>query len=161
MYLFYQMMCYFLRKYLFYQKNYFLFLMILLALPACNKDSEQDWTGMQNYEFQISGKVTDNVGNPINGISVSASGTTVLTKEDGTYKLSGYGGTNTTVIVNFVDVDMSDNGGLYSGASRSVDLDYVKGKHGPFLGLFMKTGVDATLMLGLTPVPNPNTPVQE
>ena len=116
---------------------------------------------MQNYEFQISGKVTDNVGNPINGISVSASGTTVLTKEDGTYKLSGYGGTNTTVIVNFVDVDMSDNGGLYSGASRSVDLDYVKGKHGPFLGLFMKTGVDATLMLGLTPVPNPNTPVQE
>ena len=143
-------------------KKTFLFLLsVLMILQACNKDSEQDWTGMQYYEFQISGMVTDNVGNPINGISVSASGSTVLTKEDGTYKLSGYGGTNTTVIVNFVDVDMSDNGGLYSGASRSVELDYVKGKHGPFLGLFIKTGVDATLMLGLTPVPNPNAPVQE
>ena len=44
---------------------------------------------------------------------------------------------------------------------RSVDLEYVKGKHGPFLGLFKKTGVDVTLVLGLTPVPNPNAPVQE
>ena len=140
---------------------YFFILAVLLVLTSCNKDSEQDWTGVQYYEFEVSGTVTDNIGNPINGISVSASGSKTFTKADGTYNLSGYGGTNTSVIVNFVDVDMTDNGGLFSGASRSVELEYVKGKHGPFLGLFRKTGVDATLMLGLTPVPNPNTPVQE
>ena len=140
----------------------FLFLLsVLLILQACNKDSEQDWTGMQYYEFEIIGKVTDNSGNPINGISVSASGSSVLTKADGTYELKGQGGTNTTVFVSFADIDVADNGGLYNGASRSVELEYVKGKHGPFLGLFRKTGVDVTLVLGLMPVPDPNTPVQE
>ena len=141
--------------------RYLFLLAVLMILTACNKDSEQDWTGMEYYDFEITGKVTDNSGNPINGISVSASGNTVLTKSDGTYKLSGQGGTNTTVYVSFSDVDVADNGGLYSGASRSVELEYVKGKHGPYLGLFRKTGVDATLVLGLTPVPDPNTPVQE
>ena len=116
---------------------------------------------MQYYEFEITGKVTDNNDNPIKGISVSASGSSVLTNADGTYELSGQGGTNTIVYVSFADVDVADNGGLYSGASRSVELDYVEGKHGPFLGLFRKTGVNATLVLGLTPVPDPNTPVQE
>ena len=77
--------------------RYLFLLAVLMILIACNKDSEQDWTGMEYYDFEITGKVTDNSGNPINGISVSASGNTVLTKSDGTYKLSGQGGTNTTV----------------------------------------------------------------
>ena len=131
-----------------------------MFLPACNKDSEQDWTGMQYYEFEITGKVTDNYGKPINGISVSAAGSSVRTKSDGTYKLSGQGGTNTTVYVSFADIDVAENGGFYIGASRSVELEYVEGKHGPFLGLYRKTGIDVTLTLGLTPVPDPNTPVQ-
>lgn len=141
--------------------RYLFLLVAFMVLVACNKDSEQDWTGMQYYEFEISGKVTDNSGSPIKGISVSASGSSVLTKADGTYELSGQGGTTTTIFVSFADVDVADNGGLYSGASRSVELDYVEGRHGPFLGLFRKTGVDVTLVLGLTPVPDPNTPVQE
>ena len=141
--------------------RYLFLLVVLMIMTACNKDSEQDWTGMQYYEFEILGKVTDNSGNPIKGISVSASGSSVLTKADGSYELTGQGGTNTTVYVSFADVDVADNGGLYSGASRSVELDYVEGRHGPFLGLFRKTGVDVILVLGLTPVPNPNTPVQE
>jgi putative lipoprotein (rSAM/lipoprotein system) len=139
--------------------RYLFFFAVLVIMTACNKDSEQDWTGMQYYEFEIFGKVTDNSGNPIKGISVSASGVSVLTKADGSYELKGQGGTNTTVYVSFTDVDVADNGGLYGGASRSVELEYVKGKHGPFLGLFRKIGVDVTLVLGLTPVPDPNTPV--
>ena len=135
-------------------------LTVLIALTACNKDSEQDWTGMQYFEFEITGKVTDNMGYPIKGISVSSSGSSVLTKPDGTYKLTGRGGTNTTIYVSYADLDVAENGGLYSGASRSVELEYVEGRHGPFLGLFRKTGVDVTLALGLTPVPDPNTPVQ-
>ena len=131
-----------------------------MILPSCNKDSQQDWTGMQYFEFEISGKVTDNFGKPINGISVSALGSSVKTNTDGAYTLSGQGGTNTTVYVSFADVDVADNGGLYIGASRTVELEYVKGKHGPYLGLYRKTGVDTALTLGLTPVPDPNTPVQ-
>jgi hypothetical protein len=115
---------------------------------------------MQYYEFEIFGRVTDNSGNPIKGISVSALGNSVLTNSDGLYKLTGQGGTVTTLYVSFADVDVGDNGGLYYGASRSVALEYVNGKHGPFLGLFRKTGVDVSLTLGLTPVPDPNTPVQ-
>ena len=115
---------------------------------------------MEYITFKISGKVTDNFGKPINGISVSALGSSVKTNTDGAYTLSGQGGTNTTVYVSFADVDVADNGGLHIGASRTVELEYVKGKHGPYLGLYRKTGVDAALTLGLTPVPDPNTPVQ-
>ena len=106
--------------------RYLFLLVAFVVLVACNKDSEQDWTGMQYYEFEISGKVTDNSGSPIKGISVSASGSSVLTKADGTYELSGQGGTNTTVSLSFADVDIADNGGAIKEGIAKEEAEALK-----------------------------------
>ena len=135
------------------RKILFVLLSIVLIL-SCNKDSEQDWSGMEYFDFEVTGRVYDMDGNPLTGIYVSASGSNVQTKSDGSYKLEGRGGTQTTVVVSFSDIDGIENGGLYFGTTRNVALDYVKGKHGPFLGLYRKSGVDATLTPGRTPTPD-------
>ena len=129
-------------------------LLSILFISSCNKDSKQDWSGMEYFDFEITGHVSDMDGNPLTGISVSASGSSVQTKSDGSYKLEGRGGTQTIVVVSFADIDGIENGGLYFGATRSIKLDYIKGKHGPFLGLYGKSGVDAALMSGRAPTPD-------
>ena len=122
--------------------------MVLAVLfCSCNTDSKQDWNGMEYFTFKISGKVTDASGNPVNGISVSALGAECKTFADGTYVLEGRGGTVTETFVNFSDIDAAENGGLYMGASVNVTLDYIKGQHGPYLGLFGKSDVNIVLQL--------------
>lgn len=143
-----------------FMRKIFLILLTFIFAISCNKDSAQDWSGMEYFEFRISGKVTDVSGSPINGITVSASGSTVKTGNDGTYRLEGHGASKTSLTVSFSDMDGAENGGIYFGATRNVNLDYVEGKHGPFLGLFTKSGVDVTLVMGLTPVPDFGTTVQ-
>ncbi len=134
-------------------------ILFVLVLVSCNKDSRQDWSGMEHFTFRISGEVTDNSGNPIGGISVSALGSETCTLSDGTYVLEGSGGMKPTVFVNFTDMDGAANGGRYISASRSVALDYIKGKHGPYLGLFAKENVNVTLVAGLTPSIDSDTPL--
>ena len=141
-------------------RKIFYILLSLILVVSCNNDSRQDWSGMEHFEFEISGMVTDNLGKPIYGISVSASGSTTQTSADGTYKLEGQGGTATSLIVSFADVDGASNGGLYFGATMNVQLEYVEGKHGPFLGLFSKSGVNVSLTSLLAPTPDFNTAVQ-
>ena len=134
--------------------------LFLLFLISCNKDTKQDWTGMEHFDFEISGTVSDYMGNPVAGISVSAMGSETSTGSDGEYFLKGSGSTETSLFVNFSDKDGAENGGLFMGASQKVQLDYVKGRHGPYLGLFRKSGVNASLNLGLTPVPDFNDPIR-
>ena len=126
-------------------KRLLFFMVSALLTMSCNKDSEQDWSGMEYFTFEISGKVTDTSGEPLTGISVAALGSQCLTFSDGTYILKGQGYTETEVLVNISDVDAEENGGLYMGTSMIVALDYVKGAHGPYLGLFGKSDVDAVL----------------
>lgn len=127
---------------------------ILAALASCNKDSKQDWSGMEYFTFEISGTVTDTVGEPIKGIAVSAGGGTARTGSDGKYILKGTGGKETTIMVSFSDLDMEENGGMFTGTTKSVVLEYIEGRHGPYLGHFGKNGVDAELELGRIPVPD-------
>lgn len=132
--------------------------MTITLLLSCNKDSEQDWSGMEYMTFKISGKVTDGAGSPLAGISVEALGYETLTRADGTYLLEGRGGSSTSVFVNFSDKDGQENGGFYMGSSAGVQLEYVKGKHGPYLGLFSKAGVDAVLASGQMPPSSMSAP---
>ena len=88
---------------------------------------------------------------------MSALGAETCTLSDGTYVLEGSGGMSPTVFVNFTDMDGAANGGRYISASRSVALDYIKGKHGPYLGLFAKDNV--TLVAGLPPSIDSDTPL--
>ena len=143
----------------FMKKFVFAFLSALLMI-SCNNDSEQDWGGMEYMKFEISGRVLDGESNPIKGILVSVYGSSVKTGSDGKYKLEGQGGTQTSLVVSFTDVDGVENGGLFYAVTQNVKLDYMGGKHGPFLGLYGKTGVDATLGVGLPTVPDFDTPVQ-
>ena len=127
---------------------------ILAALASCNKDSKQDWSGMEYFTFEISGTVTDTAGEPIKGITVSAGAGTARTGADGKYTLKGTGGKETTITVSFSDLDMEENGGMFTGTTKSVVLKYIEGRHGPYLGHFGKNGVDAELELGRIPVPD-------
>lgn len=115
---------------------------------------------MEHFDFEVSGKVTDFDGNPVKGISVSAYGSSASTLSDGTYLLKGNGGKNTSISVSFTDVDGDKNGGLFTGASKMVDLEYVKGSHGPYLGLFRKSGVDVVLTVGIIEMPDTDIPLQ-
>lgn len=137
-------------------------LVILLGsviLLSCNKAGKQDWGGMEHFDFKISGKVTDSNGNPIFGIQVSSSGSSVKTSSDGNYLLEGSGGSDTVLTVSFADVDGSENGGQFTGTSIEVVLDSPEGAHGPYLGLFNKSEVNVSLALGITPMPDTDIPL--
>ncbi len=121
---------------------------LALLMTSCNKGGEQDWNGMEYFTFKITGKVTDQSGDPINGISVTALGAQTLTGPEGFYVLKGTGGTETSVFVNFTDTDGLENGGRYIGNSVPADLEYIKGKHGPYLGLFGKSNVNVIMSAG-------------
>ena len=139
------------------KKILFLPLLFFFAL-SCNKDSRQDWTGMEYFTFKIEGRVTDASGQALSGIRVEALGQQTATRSDGTYKIEGTGGNVTAVFVNFTDMDGEDGGGFFMGTSLSVELDYVTGRHGPYLGLFGKSGVDAVMTSGTLPIV-PSVPV--
>lgn len=132
----------------------------LVALMACNKDTEQDWSGFEYFDFTVSGVVTDVSDNPIEGICVSSSGMEVLTTSEGEYTLRAQGTGRTTISISFSDNDGAENGGKFFGVSQSIDLDYVKGAHGPYLGIFNKSGVNVKLQLVPTILPNTDIPLQ-
>ena len=115
---------------------------------------------MYYFDFEIKGVVYDTVGYPIEGISVTAAGAGTLTGPDGSYSLKGSSGSDTSVMVSFSDVDRGENRGFFTGTVRNVALEYVKGKHGPYLGLFRQTGVDVTLSIGAVQVPEITDQVQ-
>ena len=62
-----------------------------MAMISCNTDSKQDWSGMEYYTFDVTGKVTDKSGTAIAGINVEAQGVKTTTLSDGTYRLKGNG----------------------------------------------------------------------
>lgn len=147
------------RFFMLIMKKILLLLSFMALLVSCNKDSKQDWSGMEYFTFRISGCVTDNSGRPIEGISVSALGGETFTQVDGEYVLEGRGGSEISVFLNFSDKDGMENGGRYTSASRNVVLHYIKGKHGPYLGLFGRSDVNVTMVLGLTPSIGTDTPL--
>lgn len=128
-------------------KKIFALIFAVIASVSCNdKDSKQDWSGMEYYTFDITGCVTDDSGNPVQGIKVEAKGTVTATKADGTYRLKGEGhGVVSDLFVNFTDVDAQENGGRFMSATKSLTLTYVTGAHGPYLGLFSQSDVDVSL----------------
>ena len=79
-------------------RGFFLIMKKILFLPllfffalSCNKDSRQDWTGMEYFTFKIEGRVTDASGQALSGIRVEALGQQTATRSDGTYKIEGTG----------------------------------------------------------------------
>ena len=123
-----------------------LFIGLLMAMISCNTDSKQDWSGMEYYTFDVTGKVTDKSGTAIAGINVEAQGVKTTTLSDGTYRLKGNGnGVLTTLYVTFSDTDAEENGGEFVQTVKGITPTYVTGAHGPYLGLFALSNVNVSL----------------
>lgn len=132
-------------------KKILLFAAILSALAlstGCNADRDgQDWDGLEYITFDISGTVTDMNGTPLKNIAVvNANADTVRTGNNGYYRLSGMSVPVTSVKVEYVDTDGSENGGRFIKTSMNVEMEFCGGAHGPYMGKYEAKGVDVKVM---------------
>ena len=91
---------------------------------ACSPGMVADEYGSPYASYEVKGKVTDQQGEPIQGIQVTCDAMyiqPVYTESDGSYALHGDGFPREKIQVSFEDVDGEENGGLF--ASRSVSAE--------------------------------------
>ena len=97
-----------------------------LVLTSCNKPDGGEGE-LEFIWFEVSGKVVDMAGNPIEGITVMAeSAEPVQTDADGKFTVNGGGKPADSAAVQFVDRD--EEGKKY--VSRTVVVDLVKYRDG-------------------------------
>ena len=101
-------------------------LVFISLLGSCNKPEEED-DSMSFIWFEISGKVIDMAGAPIQGIYVMAeSAESAQTDSNGKFTVNGGSRPSETATVQFVDRDKT--GKKY--ISKSVTVELVKYKNG-------------------------------
>ena len=101
-------------------------LLFISLLGSCNKPEEED-DSMSFIWFEISGKVIDMAGAPIQGIYVMAeSAESAQTDSNGKFTVNGGSRPSETATVQFVDRDKT--GKKY--ISKSVTVELVKYKNG-------------------------------
>lgn len=104
--------------------------------------------GVPHADYVVSGKVTDEAGDPIKGIAVTApeeSRDTVFTADDGGYELRGEFFPNDKIEIEYIDVDDEDNGGYFAFQTKSVALEKQKDGTGWYSGLYAAFGVDVMM----------------
>ena len=104
--------------------------------------------GVPHADYVVSGKVTDEAGDPIKGIAVTApeeSRDTVFTADDGGYELRGEFFPDDKIEIEFLDVDDEDNGGYFAYQTKSVALEKQKDGTGWYSGLYGAFGVDVMM----------------
>ena len=120
--------------------NYKKILVFLLSIIGISVVSCMDY-GVPQASFELKGKVTDTLDNPIENIQItlqeSYHGEKSTTDETGNYELGVDVGVfydyNTTILVKVEDVDGEENGGEFATQIVTFpikDSDYVKGKDG-------------------------------
>ena len=102
--------------------------LILMSLASCNKPDDGS-NDLMYIWFEVSGKVVDQDGHPIAGITVMAeSADSKTTASDGTFTINGGSAPTLTTAVKFVDSD--NEGKQYMPKSVMVDLVKYKDGHG-------------------------------
>ena len=102
--------------------------LILMSLASCNKPDDGS-NDLMYIWFEVSGKVVDQDGHPIAGITVMAeSADSKTTAPDGTFTINGGSAPTLTTAVKFVDADNA--GKQYMPKSVMVDLVKYKDGHG-------------------------------
>jgi putative lipoprotein (rSAM/lipoprotein system) len=104
----------------------------VLGFSACSDDPEGHWVayGSPNAKYKYMGTVTDEQGNPIEGINVVMSGDyvsstplaslTLKTDKDGKFSTVTMSSVNTRIkTIEFVDVDGEANGGEFESQTIS------------------------------------------
>ena len=85
---------------------------------ACSQGMVADEYGSPYASYEVKGKVTDQQGEPIQGIKVICDAIyrqPVYTGSDGSYELYGNGFPREKIQVSFEDVDGEENGGAFAG----------------------------------------------
>ena len=98
---------------------------------ACSPGMVADEYGSPCASYEVKGKVTDQQGEPIQGIQVRCGAMydePVYTDSDGSYQLSGGGFPREKIEVEFKDVDGEENGGAF--AARTVSAETVQVQEG-------------------------------
>ena len=110
----------------------------VLALSSCNAHEESPGDFIYMW-FEVSGKVVDASGFPIEGISVIAeSAEVVVTGTSGTFKVQGGGVPAESTSIRFVDSD--DKEPKYIPQTVAIDLEKFKEGHGWNEGYYRNRG---------------------
>lgn len=98
---------------------------------ACSPGMVADEYGSPYASYEVKGKVTDQQGEPVQGIQVTCDAMyvqAVFTGADGSYLLSGAGFPREKIEVEFKDVDGEENGGAF--AVKTVSAQTVQVQEG-------------------------------
>ena len=107
---------------------YFLGLVCMMSLASCNKPYQGE-NDLMYIWFEVTGKVVDDSGSPIEGITVSSeSAESVMTDADGAFTLQGGGESAETVALKFTDDD--NTGKQYMSKTVMVDIEKYEEGHG-------------------------------
>lgn len=108
--------------------------LLVMSLTSCNKPDDGS-NDLMYIWFEVSGRVVDQAGNPIAGITVMAeSAESQKTASDGSFTVNGGSAPTQTTAVRFVDADKT--GKQYMSKVVMVDLVKYKDGHGWNNGYF-------------------------
>lgn len=108
--------------------------LFLMSITSCNKHDDGS-NDLMYIWFEVSGRVVDQAGNPIAGITVMAeSAESQKTASDGSFTVNGGSAPTQTTAVRFVDADNA--GKQYMSKIVMVDLVKFKEGHGWNNGYF-------------------------
>lgn len=96
---------------------------------ACSPGMVADEYGSPYASYEVKGKVTDQQGEPIQGIQVTCDALymePVFTEADGSYALYGDGFPREKIQVTFEDVDGEENGGVFAGKTIAAQVEQVQ-----------------------------------
>ena len=109
-----------------------LFSVIITLLGYQMAYSQEDEYGIPSAEFIISGKVTDSITHkPISGIKVTVSSDQAYTDAKGGYRvaLHSYRGWDSVYLIQFHDVDSTQNGSYFDLSTQVSTLEKVNDTH--------------------------------
>lgn len=112
-----------------------------------------DEYGSPYAEYFVKGKVSDENGEPIKGIAVTAPKEypdTAFTSDDGSYELRGSFFPSDELEVKFTDVDGEENGGWFLTKRQNVKLKQQTEGEGWYSGIFGASGVDINMITETT-----------
>lgn len=130
-------------------------------LPAPEYGSMMAEYGTPYADYVVSGKVTDEHGEPLKGIAVTAPDEwpkdTVYTAEDGRYELGGVFFPDDEIMVKYFDVDEEENGGWFKDQQLKVALEKQSSGESWYCGVYAASEVDVKM----TEQPDSESEVQD
>lgn len=138
---------------------YFLGLVFMMSLASCDSPYGEE-NALMYIWFEVTGKVVDESGSPIEGITVSAeSADPVQTDADGMFTLQGGSEPAESAAFRFVDDDNS--GKQYISKTVMVDIEKYEDGHGWNLGYYRNSSELIVTMIEESVITPPTSDVEK